>query len=83
MQLLTRWLDLYQLSAFLPASFSWYPEIVLNFAIHVGPAFRAHLTMRFNERAQGDLFFLWDQIWLLLIDEHIRYKVTGKLSDKS
>ncbi|CAK0791575.1 unnamed protein product, partial [Prorocentrum cordatum] len=47
------------------------------------PAFRAHITTKFNERVQGDLFFLWDMIWLILVDEHIRYKVIGVMKDKT
>ena len=47
------------------------------------PAFRAHITVRFNERVQGDLFFLWDMVWLILVDEHIRYKVTGVMKNKT
>lgn len=47
------------------------------------PAVRALLTTHFNERVQGDLFFLWDKTWLILVDEHIRYKLTGLMINKT
>lgn len=47
------------------------------------PWFRAHIAVRFNERVQGDHFPLWDLAWLILVDEHIRYKVTGVLKNKT
>eukprot|EP00959_Pyramimonas_sp_CCMP1952_P150758 3155002-Pyramimonas_sp.AAC.1 len=46
-------------------------------------AFRAHITTKFNERVQEDLFLLWDMAWLILVGEHIRYKVIGVMKDKT
>eukprot|EP00959_Pyramimonas_sp_CCMP1952_P262583 5490606-Pyramimonas_sp.AAC.1 len=47
------------------------------------PAFRAHLATRFHERVQGDIFFLWGQVWPILVDEHIRRKTTGELGSQT
>ena len=46
------------------------------------PGLRATLAMHFNHRVQGDLFFVGDKIWLILVDEHIRYKQVGRMPDK-
>ncbi len=32
---------------------------------------------------QGHLFFLWDKIFLLLVDEHTRYKIAGIMERKT
>ena len=41
------------------------------------------ITIRFHERVQADLFFMWDKAWLLMIDEHLRYKLTDHLESKA
>ena len=47
------------------------------------PLVKGSLTVRFNERVQCDLFFLWDETFILFIDEHIRYKVTDEMHNKT
>ncbi|CAK0840390.1 unnamed protein product, partial [Prorocentrum cordatum] len=46
---------------------------------------RAGITvpLRFNHRVQLDLFFMWDKVWLLVIDELSRYKVADIVADRT
>ena len=40
------------------------------------------IATRFNQYVQGDLWFCWDLPFLLIIDEHLRYKVTAQIADR-
>ena len=46
------------------------------------PQVKAHYATQFNEIVQHDLFFLFDQTFMLLIDECIKYKSGDHLTDK-
>ena len=46
------------------------------------PQIKAHYATYFNEIVQHDLFFLFDQTFMLLIDECIRYKMGDHITDK-
>ena len=47
------------------------------------PTLRAEMANFFNDILQVDIFFLWDKVWLLIVDEATRYKVCGELQDRS
>ena len=47
------------------------------------PLAKAKISEHFNHRVQTDLFFLWEQIYIIFIDECIRYAVTARLADKT
>ena len=46
------------------------------------PQVKAHYATQFNEIVQHDIFFLFDQTFMLLIDECIKYKMGDHLHDK-
>ena len=46
------------------------------------PTIKSHLATTFNEIVQHDLFFMWDKVFMLLIDEAIRYKMGDHLENK-
>ena len=46
------------------------------------PTIKSHLATTFNEIVQHDLFFMWDNVFMLLIDEAIRYKMGDHLENK-
>ena len=46
------------------------------------PTVGAELAGWFNENVFIDLFFLWQQNWLILVDEATRYKIVCRLPDK-
>ncbi len=46
------------------------------------PLIRSHLAQVFNEVVQHDLFFLWDQTFILLIDEALRWKAGDHIANK-
>ena len=43
---------------------------------------KGHLATNFHEIVQHDLFFLWDEPFMLLIDEAIRWKAGDALPNK-
>ncbi len=43
---------------------------------------KAAITIRFNRRVMGDLSFMWDKIFNMYIDGHLRYKICDELTDK-
>ena len=46
------------------------------------PQVKAHYATQFNEIVQHDLFFLFGQTFMLLIDECIKYKMGDHIIDK-
>ena len=46
------------------------------------PAIKAIVSLHFNERVQIDLFFMFEKIWLIMIDECIRYRIACQLASK-
>ena len=46
------------------------------------PQIKGHLATHFNQVVQHDLFFLFDETFMLLIDEAIRWKTGGHLATK-
>ena len=44
---------------------------------------RASLAVRFNQYVFGDLFFLWDKTWLMLVDDCLRWRMAARLHDKT
>ena len=46
------------------------------------PQLKAHISTHFNETVFHDLFFAWEKVFMLLIDECIRWKTGCQLSDK-
>ena len=46
------------------------------------PTLRIEMSGFFNDIVLGDLFFLWDKIWLLLLDDATRFKQVGMLENK-
>ena len=46
------------------------------------PQVKAHYPTHFNDIVQHDLFFLFDQTFMLLIDECIKYNMGDHLTDK-
>ena len=46
------------------------------------PRIKSHLSTTFNEVVQHDLFFLWDQTFMLLVDEALRWKTGNLLENK-
>ena len=51
-------------------------------AIAHRPKAGAELAGWFNDFVVVDLFYLWDKIWLMAIDEATRYKIAAFLKDK-
>eukprot|EP00959_Pyramimonas_sp_CCMP1952_P342082 7166442-Pyramimonas_sp.AAC.1 len=47
------------------------------------PQLKVMISLKFNERVQLDLFFLFDKTWMMLIDECIRYRIAALLPTKS
>ena len=47
------------------------------------PLVKASMSVTFNHQVQHDLFFLWDEPFMMLIDECIRYKVSDHLENKT
>ena len=47
------------------------------------PTVKAYIATTFNETVQHDLFFLWDEPFMLLIDEAIRWKTGDHLMSKA
>ena len=46
------------------------------------PLVKGHFAVHFNEIVQHDIFFLWDDTFMLLIDEATRWKTGDKLENK-
>ena len=46
------------------------------------PGIKMTIAVRFNERVQADLFFLFEKTWLMMIDECIRYRIACLLATK-
>ena len=47
------------------------------------PQIKSRLATQFNETVQHDLFFLWDESFMLLIDECIRWKTGDHVPNKT
>ena len=46
------------------------------------PQIKSHIAAHFNEYVYHDLFFAWDQTFMLLIDECVRWKTGDHIPDK-
>ena len=47
------------------------------------PRFSAELSGFFNELLMMDLFFCWDKIWLMILDDAVKYRITSPLKSKT
>eukprot|EP00959_Pyramimonas_sp_CCMP1952_P117467 2455538-Pyramimonas_sp.AAC.1 len=47
------------------------------------PLVKGTLATYFNQRVQSDLFFLFEKVWLLCIDECVRFRLAGRLNSKT
>ncbi|CAK0848314.1 unnamed protein product [Prorocentrum cordatum] len=50
---------------------------------HVRPQIKSFLATVFNEMVQHDLFFLWDETFMILIDEATKWKTGDHLINKT
>ena len=41
------------------------------------------MAVHFNQRVQMDLFFQWDECYILIIDEFSKYKIAEFLKDRT
>ena len=46
------------------------------------PMTKISLATHFNERLQMDFYFLWDDLFILIVDECARYKTSGRLPNR-
>ena len=46
------------------------------------PTIKSHMATQFNECVHHDLFFLWDETFMLLVDECCRWKTGDQLPNK-
>ena len=47
------------------------------------PKVKSRLATKFNQVVQADLFFLWERVLIIIVDECTRYKFAAELTSKS
>jgi len=47
------------------------------------PKVKSRLATHFNQVVQADLFFLWDRVFIIVVDECLRDKFADELKDRS
>ena len=47
------------------------------------PKVKSRLATKFNNVVQADLFFLWERVFIIIVDECTRYKFAAGLPNKS
>ena len=47
------------------------------------PKVKSRLATKFNQVVQADLFYMWDRVFIIIVDECTRYKFAAELPGKS